>query len=221
MGLTAPQAQQFGDIMVKLVRLFQDKDLTLVEVNPLVITDEGKLHCLDAKVAVDDNALFRHPDLLELRDTSQEDENEIIAAEHEFSYVALDGNIGCMVNGAGLAMATMDMVKLQGGEPANFLDVGGRTSPERVAQAFKVILTDKGVTAIFVNIFGGIVRCDVIAEGILKAVKEVGLEVPVIVRLEGNNAQKGLEIVKEAGGTSVLAAASMDEAVSLAVKSAN
>ncbi|HUH57496.1 MAG TPA: succinate--CoA ligase subunit beta, partial [Pseudomonadales bacterium] len=170
-----------------------------LEINPLVITPEGNLHCLDAKMSIDGNALYRHKDLQAMRDPSQEDPREAQAAEWDLNYVALDGNIGCMVNGAGLAMGTMDIVKLHGGSPANFLDVGGGATKERVVEAFKIILSDEAVKAVFINIFGGIVRCDMIAEGVIGAVKEVGVKVPVIVRLQGNNAEAGDKLLSESG----------------------
>ena len=195
LGLTGKLVNQFAKLFVNFANLFIEKDASLAEVNPLVVTDTQELICLDAKVVLDDNAMFRHPDLVVLRDTTQEDERESIAAKQGISYVSLDGNIGCMVNGAGLAMATMDMIKLYGGEPANFLDVGGGTTKERVAEAFKLILSDKNVKAILVNIFGGIVRCDLIANGIIDAIKEIGLTVPVVVRLEGNNAELARDIL--------------------------
>jgi succinyl-CoA synthetase beta subunit len=176
-----------------------DKDLALIEVNPLVITTEGKLHCLDAKIGVDSNALYRQAQLRDMHDPSQEDEREAHAARWELNYVALDGNIGCMVNGAGLAMGTMDIVKLHGGEPANFLDVGGGATKERVSEAFKIILSDDKVKAVLINIFGGIVRCDLIAEGVIGAVQEIGVQVPVVVRLEGNNAELGRKVLADSG----------------------
>ncbi len=197
LGLNPTQMKQFTKIFMGLANLFEEKDVALIEVNPLVITEEGNLHCLDAKVVVDSNAMYRHPELDAMHDPSQEDEREAQAAKWELNYVALDGNIGCMVNGAGLAMGTMDTVKLHGGDPANFLDVGGGATKERVGEAFKIILSDSNVKAVFVNIFGGIVRCDMIAEGIIGAVEEVGVEVPVVVRLEGNNADKGAEILSQ------------------------
>lgn len=195
LGLTGKLVNQFTKLFVNFAKLFLENDVSLAEVNPLVITDSDELICLDAKVVLDDNAIFRHPNLNILRDTTQEDERESIAAKQGISYVSLNGNIGCMVNGAGLAMATMDIIKLHGGEPANFLDVGGGTTKERVAEAFKLILSDKNVKAILVNIFGGIVRCDLIADGIISAIKEIGLTVPVVVRLEGNNAVLAREIL--------------------------
>lgn len=199
LGLQGDQIKQFTNIFLGLAKLFQEKDLALLEINPLVITNEGNLHCLDAKVVIDSNALYRHKDLQAMRDPSQEDPREAHAAEWELNYVALDGNIGCMVNGAGLAMGTMDIVKLHGGKPANFLDVGGGATKERVVEAFKIILSDTNVKAVFINIFGGIVRCDMIAEGVIGAVKEVGVKVPVVVRLQGNNAELGAKVLSESG----------------------
>ena len=199
LGLEGMQVREFQAIAFGLYKLFLEKDVSLVEINPLVVTDEGHLLALDAKINLDDNALYRHPDLVELRDISQEDAREAAAAEHDLNYISLDGTIGCMVNGAGLAMATMDLVKLHGGDPANFLDVGGGTTAERVTEAFKLILSDDKVQAVLVNIFGGIVRCDLIAEGIINAVKEVGISVPVVVRLEGTNAPQGLAMLDKSG----------------------
>jgi succinyl-CoA synthetase beta subunit len=199
LGLEGNQIKQFTKIFLGLAKMFGEKDLDLLEINPLVITKEGNLHCLDAKVSVDNNALFRQPQLAEWRDLSQEDEREARAAEWELNYVALEGDIGCMVNGAGLAMATMDIVKLHGGRPANFLDVGGGATKERVSEAFKIILSDSAVKGVFVNIFGGIVRCDMIAEGIMAAVEEVGVKVPVVVRLAGTNAELGAKKLKDSG----------------------
>ncbi len=211
LGLNGDQIKQFTKLLTGLGRLFWDKDLSLIEINPLVITGAGHLMCLDAKVNADDNAVYRHSDIGELRDQSQEDERENRAKEWDLNYIALDGNIGCMVNGAGLAMATMDLVKLHGGEPANFLDVGGGATAERVAEAFKIIVSDPNVRAILVNIFGGIVRCDLIAEGIVNAVQEVGLELPVVVRLEGNNAEAGARQLNESS-FNVIAADSLTDA---------
>ncbi|WP_374319271.1 ADP-forming succinate--CoA ligase subunit beta [Pseudoxanthomonas kaohsiungensis] len=199
LGLNAKQVGQLVKIMTGLYRLFNEKDLALVELNPLAILDSGDLYALDGKVNSDDNASFRHPDLVAMRDKSQEDETEVLASQHDLNYVTMDGNIGCMVNGAGLAMATMDVIKLNGGEPANFLDVGGGATKERVTTAFKLILSSDKVKAIFVNIFGGIVRCDMIAEGIIAAVKDVGVKIPVIVRLEGTNVEEGKKLLKESG----------------------
>lgn len=219
LGLNATQLKQFTKIFMGLAKLFDEKDVALIEVNPLVITDEGNLHCLDAKVVVDSNAMYRHPELGAMHDPSQEDEREAQAAKWELNYVALDGNIGCMVNGAGLAMGTMDTVKLHGGSPANFLDVGGGATKERVAEAFKIILSDANVKAVFVNIFGGIVRCDMIAEGIIGAVEEVGVEVPVVVRLEGNSADKGAEILSQSD-LNIIAGESLTDAAQKVVAAA-
>ena len=199
MGLTAKQSNQLAGIMGSLFKLFNDKDLSLVELNPLAILDDQNLYALDGKVNSDDNATFRHKDLAAMRDTTQEDETEVKASEHDLNYVTMDGNIGCMVNGAGLAMATMDVIALNGGSPANFLDVGGGATKERVTEAFKLILPSDKVKAIFVNIFGGIVRCDMIAEGIIAAVKEVDVKVPVVVRLEGTNVEAGKKLLAESG----------------------
>lgn len=216
LGLKGPQIKQFSQILMGLAKLFKEKDLSLIEVNPLVVTGAGDLICLDGKINIDDNALYRHPDLVALRDLTQEDEREVRANEWDLNYVHLDGDIGCMVNGAGLAMATMDLIKLEGGNPANFLDVGGTATKERVAEAFKLILSDPNVKAILVNIFGGIVRCDLIAEGIIQAVEEVHVEIPVVVRLEGNNAEKGREILEQSG-LKIIAAAGLKEAADKAV----
>ncbi|MFI4968651.1 MAG: ADP-forming succinate--CoA ligase subunit beta [Lysobacterales bacterium] len=199
MGLNAKQANQLTRIMLGLYKLFNEQDLALVELNPLAILADGNLAALDGKVNSDDNAEFRHPKLAAMRDLSQEDAAEAAAVQHNLNYVTMDGNIGCMVNGAGLAMATMDVIKLAGGEPANFLDVGGGATKERVTEAFKLILSSDKVRAILVNIFGGIVRCDLIAEGIIAAVKEVGLKIPVIVRLQGTNVEKGRELLANSG----------------------
>jgi succinyl-CoA synthetase beta subunit len=199
LALDADQRKQLGAILQGLYRLFVEKDLSLIEVNPLIITRSGRLEALDAKVAVDDNALYRQSALEEMRDPSQDDEKENKAKLFDLNYVALDGNIACMVNGAGLAMATMDIIKLHGGAPANFLDVGGGATTERVAEAFKLIVSDPKVDAILVNIFGGIVRCDLIAEGIIAAVREVGVKVPVVARLEGTNVQQGKKLLEESG----------------------
>ncbi|MDH3941861.1 MAG: ADP-forming succinate--CoA ligase subunit beta [Xanthomonadales bacterium] len=211
MGLNGLQVRQLGKIMNGLYRLFCDKDLSLIEVNPLIIDQQGDLLALDAKINADDNALFRHPELSSLRDEAQEDPTEVAASKHDLNYVTLDGNIGCMVNGAGLAMATMDVIKLNGGEPANFLDVGGGSNAERVAEAFKLILTSDTLEAILVNIFGGIVRCDEIAEGIIAAVREVGVTVPVVVRLEGTNVEKGKQLLNESG-LAIIAADDLNDA---------
>jgi len=199
LGLEGEQIKQFAKLAHGLAKLFIDKDLSLVEINPLVVTKDGNLLCLDGKINIDDNALYRHQDLVQLRDTSQEDAREAEARSWDLSYISLDGDIGCMVNGAGLAMATMDLIKLLGGNPANFLDVGGTATKERVVEAFKLILSDTNVKGVLVNIFGGIVRCDIIAEGIVGAVQEVGIKVPVVVRLVGNNAARGREILNASG----------------------
>ena len=196
--LNKDQTNQFIPMIENLLRLFVEKDLSLLEINPLVITENGDLHCLDAKINIDSNALYRQPDLAEMYDQSQEDPQEAEAAKNDLSYVSLDGNIGCMVNGAGLAMGTMDTIKFYGGNPANFLDVGGTATQQRVAKAFKIILDDPDVKVVLVNIFGGIVRCDLIAEGIISAIKEVDVKIPVVVRLEGNNAKKGSQILSKA-----------------------
>ena len=196
--LNNEQTNQFIPMIDNLLRLFVEKDLSLLEINPLVINSDGDLHCLDAKVNIDTNALFRQPELLEMHDETQEDPREAEAAKNDLSYVSLDGNIGCMVNGAGLAMGTMDTIKFFGGNPANFLDVGGTATQDRVAKAFKIILRDPNVKVVLVNIFGGIVRCDVIAKGIIAAIKEVDIKVPVVVRLEGNNADIGATILSKA-----------------------
>jgi succinyl-CoA synthetase beta subunit len=219
LGLEGKQINQFVKIFLGLAKLFKEKDVELIEINPLVITPAGDLHCLDAKVAIDSNAAYRHPDIKEMHDPSQEDAREADAAKWELNYVALDGNVGCMVNGAGLAMGTMDIVNLNGGSPANFLDVGGGATKERVAEAFKIILSDDNVKAVLVNIFGGIVRCDMIAEGIIAAVKEVGVQVPVVVRLEGTNAEAGREVLANSD-VDIIAAPSLQEAAELVVKAA-
>ena len=219
LGLSGGQIKQFVKIFMGLAQLFIEKDLALLEINPLVITDQGDLHCLDAKINIDSNAVYRHADLQAMHDPSQEDEREAHAAKYDLNYVALDGNIGCMVNGAGLAMGTMDIVKLHGGKPANFLDVGGGATKERVIEAFKIILSDANVKAVLINIFGGIVRCDMIAEGVVGAVKEVGVKVPVIVRLEGNNAELGSQVLAESG-LNIIAAQSLTDAAVQSVKAA-
>ena len=217
LGLTDEQVKQFVKIFLGLAKMFIEKDLALIEINPLVITEQGSLNCLDAKVVVDSNALYRQPVLKEMQDTSQEDEREVHAATWELNYVALDGNIGCMVNGAGLAMGTMDIVKLHGGSPANFLDVGGGATKERVAEAFKIILSDEKVRAVLINIFGGIVRCDLIAEGVIGAVQEVGVTVPVVVRLEGNSSEKGRAVLADSG-LNIIPADSLTEAAKAVVQ---
>jgi succinyl-CoA synthetase beta subunit len=219
LGLQGSQIRELQQLLQGLHHMFIESDASLVEINPLVVRQDGSLIALDAKVNLDDNALYRHPDLLALRDTSQEDAREVAAKEHDLNYISLDGNIGCMVNGAGLAMATMDLVQLHGGTPANFLDVGGNTTAERVAEAFKLILSDPKVQAVLVNIFGGIVRCDLIAEGIVQAVREVGIQVPVVVRLEGTNSEQGLSIL-EASKLSIITAHNLADAADKVVEAA-
>ena len=219
LGLKGVQVKQFVKIFLGLAKLFKEKDLELLEVNPLVITDEGNLHCLDAKVIVDGNAMYRQPQIKEMHDPSQEDAREAHASAWDLNYVALDGDIGCMVNGAGLAMGTMDIVNLHGGSPANFLDVGGGATKERVVEAFKIILSDTNVKAVLINIFGGIVRCDLIAEGVIGAVEEVGVTIPVVVRLEGNNAELGTKKLAESG-LAIIAATSLTDAAQQVVKAA-
>lgn len=196
LGLSKTQTSQLGKMLINLYKMFIDKDLSLLEINPLVVTNDGDLLCLDAKVNIDSNALFRQKELLDIRDITQEDKRELEAQEWELNYISLDGNVGCMVNGAGLAMATMDLIKLHGGNPANFLDVGGGATAERVAKALKIIISDAKVKSILINIFGGIVRCDLIADGIIEAIKSVDIDIPLIVRLEGNNAKLGLNKLK-------------------------
>lgn len=217
LGLSGKQINQFASVFVALSKMFIERDLSLLEINPLVVTKEGNIHCLDAKVAIDGNALYRQKELAAMRDPSQEDERENKASEFDLNYVALEGNIGCMVNGAGLAMGTMDLVKLHGGQPANFLDVGGGATKETVSEAFKIILSDDNVKAVLINIFGGIVRCDIIADGIIGAVKEVGVEVPVVVRFEGNNASVGVETLSNSD-VDIIAATSLTDAVEQAIK---
>lgn len=217
LGLDIKSLRSFTHIVMSLYQLFVDSDLSLLEINPLVVTGSGDLICLDAKLNVDDNALYRQSSIREMRDTTQEDERENRAQQWELNYIALDGNIGCMVNGAGLAMATMDLIKLNGGEPANFLDVGGGATKERVAEAFKIIVSDSKVKAILVNIFGGIVRCDLIADGIIGAVAEVGVNVPIVVRLEGNNAELGAKKLAESD-FNIIAATGFSDAAQQVVK---
>ncbi|MEL0612841.1 ADP-forming succinate--CoA ligase subunit beta [Marinomonas arenicola] len=219
MGLNPAQIKQFTKIFLGLSQMFHDYDFALLEINPLVITDEGNLHCLDGKINIDSNAVYRQKKMQEFHDPSQEDEREAHAAQWELNYVALDGNVGCMVNGAGLAMGTMDIVNLHGGKPANFLDVGGGATKERVAEAFKIILSDDNVKAVLVNIFGGIVRCDMIAEGIIGAVEQVGVTVPVVVRLEGTNADLGREVLAKSD-LDIIAATSLKDAAEQVVKAA-
>ncbi|MEH6616285.1 MAG: ADP-forming succinate--CoA ligase subunit beta [Porticoccus sp.] len=219
LGLNPKQIKQFTKLFLGLAKLFHDFDLALLEINPLVITTDGDLHCLDGKINIDGNAMYRQPKLREMHDPSQDDAREAHAAQWDLNYVALDGNIGCMVNGAGLAMGTMDIVKLHGGDPANFLDVGGGATKERVVEAFKIILSDEKVKAVFINIFGGIVRCDLIAEGVIGAVEEVGVKVPVVVRLEGNNAELGTKLLAESG-LNIIAATSLTDGAQQVVKAA-
>jgi len=219
LGLDAEQRKQLIAILFGLYRLFLDKDLSLVEINPLIINAEGHLMALDAKINIDDNALYRHTALAQLYDATQEDEKEHLARQFDLNYVALEGDIACMVNGAGLAMATMDVIKIQGGEPANFLDVGGGTTAEKVTEAFKIILSDSKVKAILVNIFGGIVRCDLIAEGVIHAIQETNTQLPVVVRLEGTHVKKGKALLKESG-LAVISADNLDEAANKAVLAA-
>ncbi|HMW49656.1 MAG TPA: ADP-forming succinate--CoA ligase subunit beta, partial [Cellvibrionaceae bacterium] len=219
LGLNSEQIKQFTKIFIGLAKMFQDFDFALLEINPLVITKQGNLHCLDGKINIDGNALFRQPKIKAMHDPSQEDAREAHASAWELNYVALEGNIGCMVNGAGLAMGTMDIVKLHGGQPANFLDVGGGATKERVVEAFKIILSDDNVKAVLINIFGGIVRCDMIAEGVIGAVKEVGVKVPVVVRLEGNNAELGAKVLADSG-LNIIAATSLTDAAQQVVKAA-
>ena len=199
LGLVGKQVSQCVALMGTLYKMFVEKDMEMLEINPLILTDDGQLKCLDAKMGFDGNAIYRHPDIAELRDTTEEDPKELEASKYDLNYIALDGEIGCMVNGAGLAMATMDIIKLYGAEPANFLDVGGGATTEKVTEAFKIITSDPNVKGILVNIFGGIMRCDVIAQGVVTAVKEVGLQVPLVVRLEGTNVEEGKRIINESG----------------------
>ena len=220
LGLEGEQIKQFSSLLSGFAKMFVERDLSLVEINPLVVTDDGQLICLDGKINIDDNALYRQQEIFSMRDESQEDERENRAKEWDLNYISLDGDIGCMVNGAGLAMATMDLIKLCGGEPANFLDVGGGATKERVSEAFKIILSDSNVKGILVNIFGGIVRCDLIAEGIIGAVEEVHVSVPVVVRLEGNNAELGSQLLSESG-VNIIAANDLTDAANKIVKAVN
>jgi succinyl-CoA synthetase beta subunit len=217
LGLSGGLAKQTEALVAKLYQAFVAKDMSLLEINPLVVTKSGELICLDAKVGFDDNALYRHSDIVALRDLTEEDEKEVEASKFDLNYVALDGTIGCMVNGAGLAMATMDIIKLYGEEPANFLDVGGGASKDKVTAAFKIITSDPSVKGILINIFGGIMKCDIIAEGVVAAVKEVGLKVPLVVRLEGTNVELGKTIIKESG-LDVTPADDLDDAAQKIVK---
>ena len=211
LGLKGALAKEAEDVTTKLYAAFTAKDMSMLEINPLIVTKDGHLKCLDAKISFDSNALYRHPEIVQLRDTTEEDEKEIEASKHDLAYIALDGTIGCMVNGAGLAMATLDIIKLYGEEPANFLDVGGGATEEKVTAAFKIITADPQVKGILVNIFGGIMKCDVIANGVIAAVKAVGLQVPLVVRLEGTNVEKGKEIIRSSG-LNVIPADDLDDA---------
>ncbi len=217
LGLSGDLAKQAGVLVAKLYKAFVEKDMAMLEINPLIVSKQGELKCLDAKVSFDSNSLYRHPDIFALRDETEEDAKEIEASKYDLSYITLDGTIGCMVNGAGLAMATMDIIKLYGMEPANFLDVGGGATKEKVTAAFKIITADPAVKGILVNIFGGIMRCDVIAEGVIAAVKEVGLQVPLVVRLEGTNVDLGKKIIRESG-LNVIPADDLDDAAQKIVK---
>ena len=216
-GLEGKQIKQCVSLMGTLYHLFVDKDMEMLEINPLIVTEGGELKCLDAKMGFDGNAVYRHGDISELRDTTEEDPKELEASKYDLNYIALDGEIGCMVNGAGLAMATMDIIKLYGAEPANFLDVGGGATKEKVTEAFKIITSDPNVKGILVNIFGGIMRCDVIAEGVVAAVKEVGLKVPLVVRLEGTNVEQGKDIINSSG-LDVIAADNLKDGAEKIVK---
>jgi succinyl-CoA synthetase beta subunit len=220
LGLKGDLAKQAEALIAKLYRAFIERDMSMLEINPLIVTQGGKLLCLDAKISFDSNALYRHPDIMALRDPTEEDEKELEASKHDLNYIALDGTIGCMVNGAGLAMATMDIIKLYGAAPANFLDVGGGASKDKVTAAFKIITADPNVKGILVNIFGGIMRCDVIAEGVVAAVKEVGLQVPLVVRLEGTNVDQGKKIIDESG-LNVISADDLDDAAQKIVNAVN
>ena len=217
LGLEGKAVRQCTNLLANLYRMFVEKDMEMLEINPLILTTDGNLKCLDCKAGFDSNALYRHPDIVGLRDETEEDPKELAASQHDLNYIALDGEIGCMVNGAGLAMATMDIIKLYGGEPANFLDVGGGATKEKVTEAFKIITSDKNVKGILVNIFGGIMRCDVIAEGVIAAVKEVGLQVPLVVRLEGTNVDLGKKIINESG-LDVIAADNLSDGAEKIVK---
>ena len=217
LGLKGKQLKQCVSLMNTLYRLFVEKDMEMLEINPLIVSGSGDLKCLDAKMGFDGNATYRHSDIAELRDVTEEDPKELEASKYDLNYIALDGEIGCMVNGAGLAMATMDIIKLYGAEPANFLDVGGGATKEKVTEAFKIITSDPNVKGILVNIFGGIMRCDVIAEGVVAAVKEVGLKVPLVVRLEGTNVEKGNKIINTSG-LDVIAAANLKDGAEKIVK---
>jgi succinyl-CoA synthetase beta subunit len=211
LGLSGDLAKQAADLIEKLYKAFVAKDMSMLEINPLIVTKDGKLRCLDAKISFDSNALYRHKDVMDLRDLTEEDDKEIEASKYDLAYIALDGTIGCMVNGAGLAMATLDIIKLYGEEPANFLDVGGGATEEKVTAAFKIITADPQVKGILVNIFGGIMKCDVIAAGVVAAVKTVGLQVPLVVRLEGTNVEQGKQIIRSSG-LNVIPADDLDDA---------
>ncbi len=217
LGLEGKQVKQCVQLIANLYRMFIEKDMEMLEINPLIVSDSGDLKCLDAKMGFDGNALYRQPDIMSLRDETEEDAKELEASKYDLNYITLDGEIGCMVNGAGLAMATMDIIKLYGSEPANFLDVGGGATKEKVTEAFKIITSDSNVKGILVNIFGGIMRCDVIAEGVIAAVKEVGLEVPLVVRLEGTNVELGKDIINQSG-LDVIAADNLADAAQKIVK---
>jgi succinyl-CoA synthetase beta subunit len=217
LGLSGDLAKQAEKLVAQLYTAFVATDMAMLEINPLIITQDAQLKCLDAKISFDSNALYRHPNIMVLRDVSEEDDKEIEASKYDLAYIALDGTIGCMVNGAGLAMATMDIIKLYGAEPANFLDVGGGASKEKVTAAFKIITADPAVKGILVNIFGGIMKCDVIAEGVIAAVKEVGLKVPLVVRLEGTNVELGKKIINQSG-LNVISADDLDDAAQKIVK---
>ena len=217
LGLSGQQVKQCVNLMGTLYKLFVDKDMEMLEINPLIVTDKGDLKCLDAKMGFDGNAVYRHSDIASLRDETEEDPKELAASKYDLNYIALDGEIGCMVNGAGLAMATMDIIKLYGSEPANFLDVGGGATKEKVTEAFKIITSDPNVKGILVNIFGGIMRCDIIAEGVIAAVRDVGLKVPLVVRLEGTNVEQGKEIIRNSG-LDVIAADNLSDAAEKIVK---
>jgi succinyl-CoA synthetase beta subunit len=220
LGFDDKQQKQMGALLSKLYRAFTENDMSLLEVNPLIVTKDGDLVCLDAKVSFDANALYRHPDLLELRDITEEDDKEIQASKYDLNYIALDGSIGCMVNGAGLAMATMDIIKLAGGEPANFLDVGGGANAEQIKNAFRILMSDKNVKAVLINIFGGILRCDILAEGVIAAVKDLGVPVPIVIRMEGTNVEKGKQMLR-ASGLNFTTADTMSEAAERVVALAN
>jgi succinyl-CoA synthetase beta subunit len=217
LGLEGPQVAQAGTLMNALYDTFKATDASLIEINPLIVTEEGNLLALDAKMNFDDNALYRHPDIKELRDTSEESPLEVEASKYSLNYIKLDGTIGCMVNGAGLAMATMDIIKLAGGEPANFLDVGGGANAEQIRNAFKILMSDKSVKAVLINIFGGILRCDVLAEGVIAAVKELAVPVPIVIRMEGTNVEKGKQMLKDSG-LNFTTADTMDEAAKKVVE---